>query len=137
MELKEHGKGWCLAFRNASVHLIQIDFRLSLFLLHPPNEATVIVGTSSTPPENARRRVSSLRPRHYSTLAPILPFFNATVTGISNSKRRERSEWNSVVDPHSKSIPNPMCEAWQLASSTMGFLLVCSPGGAVALFNDR
>ena len=33
--------------------------------------------------------------------------------------------------------PDPMYEAWQLASSTMGFLLVCSPGGAVALFNDR
>ena len=28
-------------------------------------------------------------------------------------------------------------EAWQLASSTMGLLFVCSPGGAVSLFKDR
>lgn len=84
MELKEQGKGWCLAFRDASVHLIQIDFSLSLFFLDPPNEVTVIIG------------------------GPTLE-----------------------VDP------DPRYEAWQLASSTMDFLLVCAPGGAVARFKDR
>lgn len=134
MELKEHGKGWCLAFRDASVHLIQIDFRLSLFLLHPPNEATVIIET----PCRLKTRDTSvvLRPGEPSTLAPILPFFNATVTGVSiRSMGALRMEFSG--GPTLEVDPDPMYEAWQLASSTMGFLLVCSPGGAVALFNDR
>jgi hypothetical protein len=115
MELKEQGKGWCLAFRDASVHLIQIDFRLSLFLLDPPNEATVIIETP------CRLKM----PGEPLTLAPILPFFNTTVTGVSiRSMGALRMEFSG--GPTLEVDPDSRYEAWQLASSTMGFLLVCA-----------
>jgi hypothetical protein len=84
MELKEQGKGWCLAFRDASVHLIQIDFSLSLFFLDPPNEVTVIIET----PCRLKTRDTSvvLRPGEPSTLAPILPFFQRRGNWCLDSK---------------------------------------------------
>jgi len=72
MELKEQGEDWCLTARDATVNLIQIDFRLSLFLADPQNEATVI----ETPCRLRTRDTSVvLRPAETSTLAPIPPFF--------------------------------------------------------------
>jgi hypothetical protein len=132
IELKEQGKGWRLAFRDASVHLIQIDFRLSLLLLDPPNEATVIIET----PCRLKTRDTSvvLRAREPSTLAPILRFFNTSVTGLS-IRRMGALRMEFRVDPHSKSIPIQGMRR-ELASSTMGFLLICAPGGAAALFKD-
>ena len=134
MELKEQGKDWCLTARDATVNLIQIDFRLSLFLADPQNEATIVIET----PCRLKTRDTSvvLRPAETSTLAPILPFFNARVTGVA-IRSTGALKLYFRGGPTLEVDADPNYEAWQLASSTMGLLFVCSPGGAVSLFKDH
>jgi len=134
MELKEQGKHWCLTLRDATVHLIQIDFRLSLFLADPPNEATIVIET----PCRLKTRDTSvvLRPGEPLTLAPILPFFNARVSAVAIRSTGALKVYFRG-GPKLEVDADATYEAWQLASSTMGLLFVCSPGGAVSLFKDR
>ena len=134
MELKEQGKDWCLTLRDATVHLIQIDFRLSLFLADPPNEATIVIET----PCRLKTRDTSvvLRPGEPLTLAPILPFFNARVSAVAIRSTGARKVYFRG-GPALEVDADPNYEAWQLAFSTTGLLFVCSPGGAVSLFKDR
>jgi hypothetical protein len=74
-----------------------------------------------------------LTPAESSRLAPILPFFNSKVIGICIRKTEQlkvefRDGQILEVDPRD------LCEAWELGCSTIGLLLVCSPGARCPSF---
>lgn len=129
MDLKEEKDGWCLMLREGSVHLIQIDFRLGLFLSDPPDNATLFVETPCR--LKSPDATVLLTPGRSSTLGPILPFFNANVVAVAVRCTGELRL--TFGGDHSLEVdPDPNYEAWQL--STADVMLVCSPGGAISLF---
>lgn len=76
-----------------------------------------------------------LIPEEPASLAPILPLFNAKVIGIRIRKAGKLkvdfgNDLLLEVNPHEK------YEAWQLGCSSIGLLLVCSPGGPVSVFRQ-
>ena len=107
---------------------------MSLFLADPPNEATIVIET----PCRLKTRDTSvvLRLGEPLTLTPILPFFNARVSAVAIRSTGALKVYFRG-GPKLEVDADATYEAWQLASSTMGLLFVCSPGGAVSLFKDR
>lgn len=131
MNFKEEINGWYLTLDDGLVQLIQIDFRLGLFLFDASDEAKLYVGQPCRL-QNPDGEVP-LIPGEPSSLAPILPFFNAKVVGIAIQKTGQLkvefgNKWNLKVSP------DDSYEAWELGCS-IGLLFVCSPGGAVSLFS--
>ncbi len=75
-----------------------------------------------------------LTPEDTPTLGPVLILFNARVLGISIVDMGDLT----VEFEHGVSIevhPDDTYEAWQLSGS-QGFMLICGPGGSVALFQE-
>jgi hypothetical protein len=132
MELQDNNDGWRLALQDGLLQLIQIDFRLGLFLCDASAKAQLFVETS------CRLKGKSidviLNPSDSRSLAPILSLFNAKVRAVE-----ARKTGKLVVqfgDGHSLEVdPHESFEAWQLRCST-GFMLVCSPGGKVSFFQQ-
>jgi hypothetical protein len=125
--------GWNLSLPNGLVHLIQIDFRLGLFLSDGSSNAQLYIETPCTLLDRGVKSV--LTPAESSSLAPILTVFNRPLRTIriSNSgllTARFGEGRLLEVESHDK------YEAWQLGSS-LGFLFVCSPGGKVSLFRSK
>ena len=132
MELKEDETGWYLALSEGSVQLIQIDFRLGLLFREASSadgarldigEPCYLKGPGGRVP---------LTPGETSTHAPILPFFNAKVIGIAIQETghlKVEFTGNRFLEID----PNDRYEAWELGCS-IGFKLICSPGGSVAVF---
>ncbi len=129
MEFKEEN-GWYLKLHGGSVQLIQIDFRLGLFLSDSAHEAKIFIGTKCK-----LQRLGEeifLTPSEPSSLAPILPFFNFKVIGISIQKTGQLKV--EFGDEHTLEVsPDDCYEAWELGCS-VGLMMVCSPGGKVSLF---
>lgn len=132
MELQDQKDHWHLAFQAGLLQLIQIDFRLGLFLSDASGKAQLFVETP------CRLKGPSidviLDPAKSPSLAPILPLFNAEVIAIAARKTgklevRFGGGHTLEVDPHDT------YEAWQLGCST-GVMLVCSPGGKVSFFQQ-
>src|SRR6185295_2833438 len=84
MNLRDETDGWYLALQDGRVQCIQIDFRLGLLVSDAQDKAQVYVGTP------CRLRGANidvaLDPGEPSSLAPVLPLFNASVTGIAIRK---------------------------------------------------
>jgi hypothetical protein len=132
MELKDTNDGWYLELHNGLVQLIQIDFRLGLFLSDLLDKAQLYVETKCR--LKSRDADVSLTPADPSSLAPMLPFFNAKVAGVAIRKTGQlRVDFGA--DRFLEVDPDGAYEAWQLSCST-GIMLVCSPGGSVSLFRD-
>jgi hypothetical protein len=132
MEIREEDCGWRLRFRDGVVQLIQVDFRLTLFLGDGADTAKLVVETPFRLIALENDVVCS--PEKPASLAPILPLVNARITGVLAQK----SGWLRVEFDSGRSLevaPNESYEAWQLGSS-IGFLLVCSPGGGVSFFKE-
>lgn len=131
MELRRLTCGWHLLFQSGVVSLIQIDFRLGLFLSDSQEMVTLHVETP------CRLRGPSLdeflEPAAAVTLSPALSLFNSKVLAIEIDSmgnlavRFEGDRWLEVS-------PHASYEAWQVGSSTQEILLVCAPGGRVAFF---
>ena len=132
MEFQQEQDGWHLVLHDGLVQLIQIDFRLGLFVSDASGKAQLYVETPCR-----LRGIDAdvlLTPAEPSSLAPVLPLFNARVTRVAIRKtgqlKVEFGDGRTLeVDPDDK------YEAWQIACS-MGFMLVCSPGGNVSVFKE-
>jgi hypothetical protein len=132
MELREDEDGWTLSLQAGYVQLIQIDFRLGLFLSDSSAKAQLFVETPCRLKSPASEAI--LIPEKAATLAPILSLFNTKVSSATIRKSGELTvEFEEgrtlMVDP------DPSFEAWQVGCS-LGFLLVCAPGGRVSLFQE-
>jgi hypothetical protein len=133
LELNEIDQSWQLSLRQGIVRLIQIDFRLGLFLSDPPDELIIYVETVFSL-ENASGR-TSLQVERPLSLCPMLAFFNARVRSVLIQKTgnlKVNFEDGSCLEVE----PDNIHDAWQVASPSRGFLLVCSPGGTVSVFRD-
>jgi hypothetical protein len=132
MELRDEKDGWQLSLQDGLVQLIQIDFRLGLFLSDASGKAQLYV---EAPCHLRGPDVDvALTPAESSSLAPVLPLFNAKVTSVAirntgQLKVQFGDSCSLEVDP------DDAYEAWQLGCS-LGFMLVCSPGGKVSFFKQ-
>ena len=134
MELRDQKDGWQLLLQDGTVQLIQIDFRLGLFLSDTSATAQLYV---ETPCRLKGTGVEvSITPSESSSLAPILPFFNAKVIGVVIQKTGQLKL--RFGDGHILEVdPDDSYEAWQLGCPSIGSMLVCSPGGKVSIFREE
>jgi hypothetical protein len=131
MELRSEKDGWSLAFQDGFVQLIQVEFRLGMFLSDASGTAKLYVETPCR--LKGLDADMPLTPEHSSSLAPALSLFNAQVIDAAIQKtghlRVRFGDGRSLeVDP------DDAYEAWQLGCSVG--LFVCSPGGEVAFFEE-
>lgn len=134
MKLCDEDKGWRLALdEDAAVQLIQIDFRVGLFISDKSGKARLYIGscfTINAPPE---RHV--LIPEDTPSLGPVLKLFNVKVIGIYIKDTGGLiAEFENEVSIEVN--PDDTYEAWQLSGSP-GFRLVCAPGGSVVVIQDH
>lgn len=133
MKLTATGSGWMLAMDEGRIQRIEVDFRLGLLLGDKTETASLYIETPCY--LKGAGEDTLLIPDEPCSLAPVLALFNAEVEGVSI----QRSGHLTAMLKNGRSLevdPNEMYEAWQIGS-TNGFLLVCSPGGEVALFEQR
>lgn len=130
MNLKATDSGWLLPMKEARVQRIEVDFRLGLILGDKCESVSLYIETLCH--LKCKGYSISLIPGEASGLGPVLELFQAEVANISI----QRSGHLIVMFRNGCSLevdPNDMFEAWQIGSNN-GFLLICSPGGAVSLF---
>lgn len=130
MELREENDGWHLALQDGFVQIIQIDFRLGLFLADASGLSKLYVGSACRlkGPDSE----VSLIPEDTPSLAPALPLFNAKVESIDIRKTGQLTVWfdggrTLEVEPDEK------FEAWELGCS-INLQFICSQGGEVAVY---
>lgn len=133
MKLHDEQKGWRLELdEDGVVQLIQIDFRVGLFISDKSGRVQLFIESSFTMITPRERYV--LIPEDTSSLEPVLTLFNAKVLAIYINETGELivEFGNGVsIEIH----PDDSYEAWQLSGSP-GFMLVCAPGGSVAVFRE-
>jgi hypothetical protein len=133
LQLRDESGGWNLTLQDGAVQLIQIDFRLGLFLSDASGNAQLYIETPCRL-KGAEGEVW-LTPNESHSLAPVLPLFNAKVAGVAIQKtgqlQVEFGDGRTLLVEPDKSY-----EAWQLGCSSLGFLLVCAPGGDVCFFPE-
>jgi hypothetical protein len=83
MELREAPDGWLLELQDGLVQLIQIDFRLGLSFADASGNAQLYVETPCRLKGPGPDTDVLLTPGEPSSLAPVLPLFNAKVTGVA------------------------------------------------------
>ena len=132
MELRDEKHGWHLSLQDGLVQLIQIDFRLGLLLSDASGNAQLYV---ETPCRLKGPDVDvALTPAESSSLAPVLSLFNAKVTGVAILNTGQLKV--QFGDDRSLEVDSDDAyEAWQLGCS-IGFMLVCPPGGKVSFFKQ-
>lgn len=135
MKLTEESDGWRLTLDQGFVQLIQIDFRLGLFLSDGSDVAKLYVESECllrTPGGEDR-----MNPEDPRSLVAILPF--AQGAKVAHISIRKTGQLQLEFESGSSLEVNPQqrFEAWQLGSSSIGLLMVCAPGGSVALFEKR
>jgi hypothetical protein len=130
LDLLSDNGGWQLVLHDGYVQLIHIDFRLGLFLADASGDAKLCIGS----PCRLKGEDSDvlLNPEESSSLAPALPLFNAKVIGLSIQQTGHLKV--QFGDGRLLEVnPDDAYEAWELGCS-IGFMLVCCPGGGVAFF---
>ncbi len=130
MQLIPTDFGWLLKMDEGRIQRIEVDFRLGLYFGDKNETASLHIGT----PCNIKSEGKNTRlvPDAPWTLAPALTLFNAEIANVSIQKTGFLTA--KLKDGRSLEIePDEQYEAWQVGS-TNGFLLVCSPGGEVAMF---
>jgi len=132
LELRDDKDGWQLVLQDGFVQLIQIDFRLGLFLSDNSHKAQLYIASPCR--LTGQEANALLNPEESSSLAPALPLFNARVTGISirhTGHLRVQFGDGRVLEV----TPDDAYEAWELGCS-IGFMMVCCPGGDVSYFKS-
>jgi hypothetical protein len=135
MEITETRDGWTLSFKDGRVRLIQIDFRLTFLIVDGSDRVWLHVETPGRLKTGATE--TTFVPAQAVTLAPLLTFFNAIIRNIRIGKTGElASEFEQ--DQFMLVEPDKAYEAWQIECSAEEgeLMLVCPPGGDVALFRD-
>jgi hypothetical protein len=133
LELLSDRCGWRLILQDGYVQLIQIDFRLGLFLADASGDAKLFIGS----PCRLKGQDCDvlLIPGESSSLAPALRLFNAKVTGLSvqlTGHLKVQFGDGRLIEVN----PDDAYEAWELGCS-IGFLMVCCPDGHVSYFSER
>lgn len=132
MQLIPTDFGWLLKMDEGRIQRIEVDFRLGLLFGDKTETASLYIET----PCHIRSEGNNTRlvPDAPWTLAPALTIINAEIADVSIQKTGYLTV--KLKDGRSLEIePNEQYEAWQVGS-TNGFLLVCSPGGGVAMFQQ-
>lgn len=132
MELKEEKDRWVFHFVDGRVTYIHVDFRLTLDLVDGSTKASLTIETPCR--LKGPNGDVTLTPSEPSSLAPILPLFNAKVIAAVIEKTghlKVELEGGRFMEVD----PDDSYEAWQIGCS-IGFMLVCSPGGSVSFFRD-
>jgi hypothetical protein len=133
MELIERGDQWIVApQQEGRIRRILIDYRLGLEFSDSVGTATLFVGAV------CRLRGPGLdalvTPGSPLGVAPILPFFNAEVLGVTIQKTGHLIL--ALGGDHFLEVdPDASYEAWEFACQK-NTLFVCSPGGGIALFQE-
>jgi hypothetical protein len=135
MQILEDQDGWTFSFKDGRVQLIQIDFRLNFLVTDGFDKAWLHVETQGRLKCGAKE--ISFVPEQAVTLSPILTFFNTSLSNVIVAKTGQlvvqfEQDRSMIV------APNDTYEAWQMECSTEKgeLMLVCPPGGQVALFRD-
>lgn len=130
MRLFEDNEHWTVKWSNGRVSRIQIDFRLCFDFWDPDGVATLCVETDFDIKGDGL--CTLVTPGNVSTLSPILRYFNEEVDQLQ-IERAGRLVVNFKNGSSFQIAPHKLYEAWQLNLSS-NVLLVCSPGGSVAVF---
>jgi hypothetical protein len=116
------------------VERILLTFQSRLTLARPAGELDVILQTTgrlTTPDGQAR----TFDPGSPGTLGPVTALLRRTVTEITlgaDGTLKLRLDDDSLITLP----PHPDHEAWEMVESTVsGLLIVCTPGGDVAVFD--
>jgi hypothetical protein len=132
MELNELDERWCVSMAEGRVQRIEIDFRLGLLLSDGSETASLYIGVPCR--LHGPNMDAWLIPGEPASLSPVLPFFNAEVANVDARKTGELSV--EFRDGHCLSAAShEKYEAWEIGA-TIGFLMVCSPGGAITIFRQ-
>ena len=132
MELQATDLGWSISLADATVHQVQVDFRLGLLIANQSDWIQVHIESPLRLGEPGKPEVR-LVPNDYPTLGPALVLFTRAVARIDASRRGQltvRFADGCVVDVE----PDQAYEAWQI--TTPGLQLICQPGGNVAVFEQ-
>jgi hypothetical protein len=133
MKLTATESGWLLTMDEGRVQRIEVDFRLGFLFGDNGETASLYIETPCY--LRCEGRDTPLAPDDASSLAPALALFNAEVADVSIHRTGHLTA--RMKDGRSLEVDsNEQYEAWQIGS-TNGFLLVCSPGGEVAFFQQR
>jgi hypothetical protein len=132
MQLDETTDGWRLELNDARLAALHIGFRLGVDIADATSTLQLTVET----PCQLRQatKSTSINPTEPATIAPMLPMFNAIVYTVT-IQRTGQLTVDFVNGLQLIVNPSDQFEAWQLAC-TGKFLLVCGPGGGVALFQE-
>jgi hypothetical protein len=133
MELIDDRDGWLISFQAGLVQMIQIDYRLGLLLSDGKASTNIHISTLGrlTWPGGE----ALLEPEETASLSPILPLANKGVRSVTiraTGHLRVEFAGGHVLEV----APDDQYEAWQLGCSVgaRGVMMVCSPGGSVAVF---
>jgi hypothetical protein len=133
MQLTTTDFGWLLAMDEGRIQRIEVDFRLGFLFGDKTETASLYIETPCY--LRCEGRNIPLTPHDPCSLAPALALFNADVADVTIQRTGHLTA--RLKDGRFVEVdPNEQYEAWQLGSAN-GFLLVCSPGGEVALFQQR
>jgi hypothetical protein len=132
MELQASDLGWTISLRDATVHQVQVDFRLGLLIANQSDWMQVHIESPLRLIEPGKPEIR-LTPNDYPTLGPALVLFTRAVTRIDASRSGHltvRFAGGCVIDVE----PDEAYEAWQI--TTPGIAMICQPGGNVVLFEQ-
>jgi len=133
MKLTEQDKSWNLDFDEGRVTYIHIDFRLALDFADASGNASITIETPCRL-KGADGEVL-LRPSEPSSLAPILPVFNARVIGVAVQKTGQLKV--EFGDGRTLEVdPDDAYEAWHLGCPPIDVMFICTPGGNVSFFQQ-
>jgi hypothetical protein len=138
MEFLERANGWNFILHQGGLRLIKIDYRLTFVLME---ESATIELCIANPFTMTNKGADSLCvPEDPKSLAPLLPLINSQVDSIEvRSSGQLAVYFGSEVTI--KGRPDPSYEAWQLGIPSgflpSGFLMICSPGGKVVIFQKE
>lgn len=134
MNFIENVAGWKLLFEDARVSQIQIDFQLTLEISDGSEDVRVCIETAGTLQDQTTE--TQFLPENTESLAPVLSLFNTTALSLEVTKA---GRLNIEFQKHALYVnSHPTYEAWtiRLSTKTGSAMLICSPGGAVCVFEE-
>jgi len=134
--LNANPENWSFDCRDCVVQMIQIDFRLTLIIADGCDSVRTTIESIGKLHLDGKEYLFD--PEQTASLAPILPLFNAAVSGItltSNGKLQVCFVSGSTIEVNA----SDQCEAWDVGCliNGVGHLFVCAPGGEVAFFQGQ
>jgi hypothetical protein len=133
MILRQADGSYILTFPTAKLSAIQIDFTVTLSIRDQLTEVNIRIGEPFV--VEGPNGSATATPGVVETLACVLPLWNGTATHVVIANNGELTlpfeDGRRVVVP-----PNENLEAWEIGARDpeQSLLIVCAPGGEVAIF---